>query len=94
MLRANQSWFKLDFAELWDHRDLLKMLVRRDLIARYQQTLLGPACGLRSILPCLTIQLKSDRAEAKYSLSVLGANVCLALHAKNESEETSLRKAQ
>jgi homopolymeric O-antigen transport system permease protein len=43
VLRANQSWLKLDFAELWDHRDLLKMLVRRDIIARYQQTLLGPA---------------------------------------------------
>jgi lipopolysaccharide transport system permease protein len=42
VLRANQSWLKLDYAELWEHRDLLKMLVRRDLLARYRQTILGP----------------------------------------------------
>src|SRR5687768_8827830 len=42
VLRANQSWLRLDYAELWEHRDLLRMLVRRDLIARYRQTILGP----------------------------------------------------
>jgi lipopolysaccharide transport system permease protein len=42
VLRANQSWLKLDYVELWEHRDLLKMLVRRDLLARYRQTILGP----------------------------------------------------
>ena len=51
--------------------------------------LLNLSQRLRSILPCFTIQLKSDRAEAKYPLSVFGASVCLALHAKNESEETA-----
>ncbi len=32
----------INFAELWEYRDLLKTFVRRDLITAYQQTILGP----------------------------------------------------
>jgi lipopolysaccharide transport system permease protein len=42
ILRAQRGWFRLDLARLLQHRDLLFMLVRRDLVSRYQQTILGP----------------------------------------------------
>lgn len=42
VLRANQSWIRIDWKDLWEHQDLLRMLVRRDLLARYRQTVLGP----------------------------------------------------
>ena len=41
-IKANQSWLKIDWRELWEYRDLLRMLVVRDLTAVYKQTLLGP----------------------------------------------------
>ena len=41
-IRANHSWWKIDVRELWEYRDLLRMLVLRDLTAVYKQTMLGP----------------------------------------------------
>ncbi|MBK9195495.1 MAG: ABC transporter permease [Flavobacteriales bacterium] len=35
-------WWKLDVAELWRYRDLVWLLVRRDITAVYKQTVLGP----------------------------------------------------
>src|SRR5436190_20184048 len=42
-IRPNQSWLRLDLRAIWEFRDLLRLLVRRDFVARYQQTALGPA---------------------------------------------------
>ncbi|MEM7395197.1 MAG: hypothetical protein AAF492_22930, partial [Verrucomicrobiota bacterium] len=42
-IRPNQRWWHLPAAELWAYRDLFLLLVRRDFIAKYKQTLLGPA---------------------------------------------------
>ncbi len=42
-IRPNQSWLGIDLPALWEFRDLLVLLVRRDFVARYQQTALGPA---------------------------------------------------
>lgn len=42
VLRPQRGWFRLDLARMLHHRDLLFMLVRRDLVSRYQQTILGP----------------------------------------------------
>jgi lipopolysaccharide transport system permease protein len=37
------AWTTLfSWRELWDYRDLLALLVRRDYVTRYRQTLLGP----------------------------------------------------
>jgi lipopolysaccharide transport system permease protein len=33
----------VDWAELWDHRELLRVIVGRDLVARYKQSLFGIA---------------------------------------------------
>jgi len=35
-------WWRLDLKGVWDYRDLLLLLVRRDLLAVYKQTILGP----------------------------------------------------
>lgn len=41
-IRPNQSWLAIDWKGLRDYRDLLYLLVRRDFVSRYQQTILGP----------------------------------------------------
>jgi lipopolysaccharide transport system permease protein len=38
---ARGRW-RIDWRELWEYRDLLVQFVRRDFVARYKQTLLGP----------------------------------------------------
>jgi lipopolysaccharide transport system permease protein len=41
-IRPNQGWLNIDWKGLLDYRDLLFLLVRRDFVSRYQQTILGP----------------------------------------------------
>ena len=43
LIRPTRGWLHVDLAEVWRYRDLLFMLVRRDFIAKYKQTILGPA---------------------------------------------------
>ena len=43
VIRPNQSWLRVDWRGLLQYRDLVALLVRRDFIARYKQTILGPA---------------------------------------------------
>lgn len=38
----SRAWWAIDPRELWHYRDLLWLLVRRDLLAVYKQTILGP----------------------------------------------------
>lgn len=45
-IRPNQSWLGIDLRAIWEFRDLLLLLVRRDFVARYQQTALGSAWAL------------------------------------------------
>lgn len=42
IIESNQKLFNLDFANTWKYRDLLFLLVKRDFISFYKQTLLGP----------------------------------------------------
>jgi lipopolysaccharide transport system permease protein len=42
VLRPNQGWLKIDCAPFWEFRDLLRLLIRRDFLTRYRQTILGP----------------------------------------------------
>lgn len=42
ILRPRRGWLRVDWRRLAESRDLLAMLVRRDLVSRYQQTILGP----------------------------------------------------
>lgn len=43
VIRPRQAWWRPDLGEFWHYRDLLALLVRRDLTAQYKQTVLGPA---------------------------------------------------
>ncbi|MEO8066938.1 MAG: ABC transporter permease [Flavobacteriales bacterium] len=42
LIGPDGPWWKLDLAELWRYRDLVALLVRRDITAVYKQTVLGP----------------------------------------------------
>jgi len=41
-VRPDEGWFRLQFGELIQYKDLMLSFVRRDIIASYQQTILGP----------------------------------------------------
>ena len=41
-IKPNKSWFRIDWQGLLHYRDLLFFLVRRDFLAKYKQTVLGP----------------------------------------------------
>lgn len=41
-IKAGKPWYHIPWGEIYDYRDLLYLLVRRDLIAQYKQTIFGP----------------------------------------------------
>lgn len=43
VIRPNRSWFDLEMEGFLHYRDLLLLLVRRDFVAKFKQTVLGPA---------------------------------------------------
>ena len=42
VIQPTRGWLRINWRELWDYRDLLVLLVQREFISRYKQTLLGP----------------------------------------------------
>ena len=42
VIEPRSSLFDWRLKEVWDYRDLLRMFVRRDFVATYKQTILGP----------------------------------------------------
>lgn len=42
VILPRSGWFDIDLAELWRYRDLIALFVRRDFVATYKQTVLGP----------------------------------------------------
>jgi lipopolysaccharide transport system permease protein len=62
VIRPNQSWLHLDWRGIVQYRDLVLLMVRRDFIARYKQTILGPAWYIVSpIMTSLTFTLVFSR---------------------------------
>jgi lipopolysaccharide transport system permease protein len=55
VIAPSRGWLRLDWRELWEYRDLLVILVQRDFVARYKQTLLGPLWFV--LQPVLTTML-------------------------------------
>ena len=55
VLEPSRGWLSIEWRELWEYRDLLMLLVRRDFLARYQQTALGPLWHL--LQPVLTMAI-------------------------------------
>ena len=41
-IQPKSNWFELSLLEVWKYRDLVFMFVKRDFIAQYKQTILGP----------------------------------------------------
>jgi lipopolysaccharide transport system permease protein len=42
IIQPKSTWFELRLNEVWKYRDLIVMFVKRDFIAQYKQTILGP----------------------------------------------------
>ena len=42
VIRSDPSWFHVPWRELYQYRDLLFLLVRRNFVSTYKQTVLGP----------------------------------------------------
>ncbi len=42
IITPHRGWWRVDWREIWEYRDLLLLLVKRDLTAVYKQTVLGP----------------------------------------------------
>jgi lipopolysaccharide transport system permease protein len=42
IISPKNNWFKLNLKEIWEYRDLIRIFVRRDIVAIYKQTVLGP----------------------------------------------------
>jgi len=52
IIRPKTGWFDLHLQDLWRYRDLVMLFVRRDFVAQYKQTILGPLWFI--IQPLLT----------------------------------------
>jgi lipopolysaccharide transport system permease protein len=52
IIKPKTGWFDIDLREIWTYRDLIKMLVKRDFVTFYKQTILGPLWYI--IQPLLT----------------------------------------
>ncbi len=52
ILRPKRAWWDLRLGQVWGYRDLILLFVRRDFVAYYKQTILGPLWYL--IQPLLT----------------------------------------
>lgn len=42
VIRAKGGWLDVDLGAVWRYRDLILLMVRRDFVAQYAQTVLGP----------------------------------------------------
>ncbi|MES2514158.1 MAG: ABC transporter permease [Bacteroidota bacterium] len=56
VIKPKNKWYQLDLGSIWRYRDLLFLLVRRDFVAVYKQTVLGPLWFLiQPVLTALTL---------------------------------------
>lgn len=55
IIKPQNKWYQLDLGSIWRYRDLLMLLVRRDFVSVYKQTILGPLWFfIQPILTALT----------------------------------------
>jgi lipopolysaccharide transport system permease protein len=52
IVKPHSSWFNLNFSETWRYRNLVLLFVKRDIVAQYKQTILGPIWHI--LQPALT----------------------------------------
>ena len=53
VIKPKDKLFSVDFKELWAYRDLCALFVKRNIITKYKQTILGPVWFV--IQPALTV---------------------------------------
>src|SRR5687768_2334562 len=53
VLGPKNSFFTFNLGEVWRYRDLMGLFVRRDFVAQYKQTVLGPIWHV--VQPVLTV---------------------------------------
>jgi lipopolysaccharide transport system permease protein len=41
-IKPKNKWYEIDLGAIWNYRDLMMLLVKRDFISVYKQTILGP----------------------------------------------------
>ena len=41
-IKSNRSWYDLELTDFFRYKDLIYLLIRRDLVTSYKQTILGP----------------------------------------------------
>lgn len=55
IIKPQNKWYQVDLKAIWRYRDLLLLMVRRDFVAVYKQTILGPVWFfIQPILTALT----------------------------------------
>jgi lipopolysaccharide transport system permease protein len=42
IIRPKKNLLEIDFKQIWEFRDLLILFIRRDIVTKYKQTILGP----------------------------------------------------
>ena len=42
VITSHRGWFQLNIREIWNYKDLLFFLIKRDFITIYKQTIFGP----------------------------------------------------
>ena len=52
VIKPKSGWFDINLKEVWGYRDLIMLFVKRNFIAQYKQTILGPLWAI--IQPLLT----------------------------------------
>ena len=53
VIKPKEKLLAVDFAELWRYRDLCSLLIKRNIITQYKQTILGPAWYV--VQPMMTV---------------------------------------
>ena len=54
-IRSDRGWARVDLRELWDYRELLYILMWRDIKVRYKQTVLGAAWAILQPLVAMLV---------------------------------------
>ena len=72
-INSKQSVFSLNLHEVWEYRDLLLMLMKRDFITFYKQTILGPLWFI--VQPLLTTLIYVVLFGNIAKLSIVGAGM-------------------
>ena len=62
IIEPSKGWLRINWREMWEYRDLLSILIRRDFLAKYKQTVLGPLWFvLQPLLTALVMSIAFNR---------------------------------